>query len=139
VATDKLPALAERLAGWVDAGVETEDLVPELVLDAACTPSELDRVTLDELERIGPFGKGNPAPLLTMPGVRPARIGPLGRGPLHLRFEVDGLECVWWRGADHEAALASGPVDLVGRLELNRWKGRERLRFTVEDGRKAQG
>lgn len=137
VATDKLPALAERLAGWVDAGVETEALVPELVLDAACSPSELNRTTLDELERIGPFGKGNPAPLLTLSGVRTARPGPLGTG--HLRFEVDGLDCVWWRGADHEAALATGPVDLVGRLELNRWKGRERLRFTVEDGRKAQG
>lgn len=136
VRTEHLPALAERLAAWVDERVEAEALVPELRVDAAADLRELDRVALEGLQRLGPFGKGNPSPRLLLRGVHPRGLRPLGKG--HLRFDLDGLEAVWWSGGVHEEALrAADRLDLVGRLDLNRWKGRETLRFTVEDARRA--
>ena len=136
VKTANLEALAERLAAYVDERVDAEAMVPELSVDADATVGELDRAALDALQRLGPFGKGNAAPRLMVRGVRPRGIRPLGA--THLRFDLGGLEAVWWSGAAHAEALAQGDlIDVLGRLELNRWKGRESLRFTVEDARRA--
>ncbi len=136
VETDKLPELRERLAAWVDARVDAEAHVPVLSVDIEAEAHELTRAAYDSLMRIGPFGKGNPAPRILLKNLPLRGARPLGTG--HLRLDLGGLEAIWWGGAAHEAQLRGGrSLDVVGRLELNRWKGRETLRLTVEDMRAA--
>ncbi len=133
----RLPALAERLDAFVREHADDEALVPVLPVDAVCEPGELDEELLADLERIGPFGKDHPRPRLGLFGQHP-EVRPLGRDGRHLRLALpDGLDAVWWNGAEHAGALEAGPVDLVGHLGTNTWRGRTTLRFTVEDARPA--
>jgi single-stranded-DNA-specific exonuclease len=134
VAAANLPALAERLSAWAEKQHGQGGQAPVLDVDAVCTPSELDWKLCNALARIGPFGKGNPEPLLQLDRVHPERIGKMGER--HLRFRLGALDCVWWRGTEFADALRQ-PVDLVGKLEVNQWQGRAKLRFTVSDARLA--
>jgi single-stranded-DNA-specific exonuclease len=52
------------------------------------TGDELDRAFLDGLEQLGPFGEGNPEPLLLMPGVMPTECRVLKGRHLRLDFRT---------------------------------------------------
>jgi single-stranded-DNA-specific exonuclease len=135
VPTALLPALSERLAAWVDEHADAEDMRPELELDAACTPRDIDRALAASLERLAPFGKGNPAPLLRVDGVRAHDVRVLK--DKHLKFRASGVDAIWFNAAAHRGALESGALDLAARVELNRWRGRETVQLRVEDARPA--
>jgi single-stranded-DNA-specific exonuclease len=124
-----LPALAERLAAYVAANAGPDALVPELELDGDCPPAAVDPALIAALGRLGPFGKGNPEPLLRVEG-RVEAVAPLG--DRHLRLRVDGLDAVWWGGAEHRAALG-GRMALAARAELNTWRGQTSPRLSVVD------
>lgn len=133
--TKHLAALADRLQQWAEmAGVGTA--LPVLEADADARPEELSLRTLAELERLGPFGKGNPEPVVRLRGVRPGRVGTMGKAGTHLQFRLGATRSVWWRAADHQQALDNGrPIDLLVRLKRNQYRGRESLELEVIDAR----
>ncbi len=133
IAAGDLPELALRLDGWTRANVDGAAMLPQLELDAACAPDLLDWPVVEGLLALGPFGKGNPSPLLRVPCI-PTDLRPLG--DRHLRFMAGPVEAVWWGGAEH-AELLKGPVELAAEPGLNRWKGRTARRLTVRDARPA--
>ncbi len=137
ISTNDIPALQARLAAFVDEYAGSEALVPTLELDVVCPVGDLNEALAVQLERLGPFGKGNPEPLLLVPGLRPERLRPLGQAGKHLLFQAGPVEAVWWSG-DRFARDLQEPVDLAVRLGFNHWRGRRTLRLTVEDARPAQ-
>ncbi len=136
IAAADLLALSSRLPLWVERNHDTTVHVPELKLEAACPPGAVDRNLVVSLQRLGPFGKGNPAPLLRIDGVRPSALRRRGDSQQHLFFRANGVEAVWWQGATHAADLER-PVDLAVQAEMNNWQGRSSVRMTVEDARPA--
>lgn len=130
VRSEHLPALAERLAAYVSEHAGDEALIPALDLDGEVSPRAIDRDTVEALARLGPYGKGNPAPMVAIEAGPPERVALLG--DRHLRFEIRGLEMVWWGGAQHRGQLV-GPVRVAGTPGLNTWRGRSTVRLTVED------
>jgi hypothetical protein len=96
-------------------------------------PSSLTLALASELERLAPFGLGNPDVTLLVPGCEAGEPGVVGDGK-HLRFRVRR------GGRDVGAAIAfglgdqldrlrrtggAGPLryDLVARLKENHWNG----------------
>ena len=132
VRTEAIPALAARLADFAAASPQRG--APTLALDGAVTTSELDRAGIEALQRLGPHGKGNPAPVLRLDTLAPPRLSPLG--DRHLKLQIGGLEAVWWGGAVYADTLR-GPVSLAGTPGMHQWQGRRQIRFTVEDARPA--
>jgi len=127
-----LPELARRLDHFVQEHAASEDLVPSLLVDALCDPAELGADLATGLARLAPFGKGNPAPILQLPPIRPTQIRPMG--DRHLRMRLGAVDAVWWGGAQYQAALDQ-EVELVGTLGFNDWRGQRTVRFTIKDGR----
>lgn len=135
VRAEHLPTLRQRLSDHVE-GLDA-DLVEEHAVDAVLPATDVDEILLAQLRRMAPFGQGNPEPQLLLPGVRIDRLRPLGKDGKHLRFSVDGLDTVWWRGAAHADGLQAGQVDLLGTVGIDTFRGRRTLRFTVTDARAA--
>ncbi|MEA2390242.1 MAG: single-stranded-DNA-specific exonuclease [Solirubrobacteraceae bacterium] len=104
------------------------DLVPEERVDAV-VPGDATGIALaEELERLRPFGQGNPRPTLLVPAARVADVRPMGQEEQHTRFTlVSGAgraRTVAFRRAAR--TLPSSPderVDAAVRLELNEWNG----------------
>ncbi|MEC7946856.1 MAG: DHHA1 domain-containing protein, partial [Myxococcota bacterium] len=135
VPTARLPHLGARLAAWVDEHASAEDLRPELELDAACSPAEVGPSLAGALQRLAPFGKGNPAPLLRVDGAQVHDVRVLKER--HLKFRASGVDAIWFGAAEWRDAVAAGPLDLAARVEINRWRGRETVQLRVEDARPA--
>lgn len=115
-----------------------DDLVPELAYDGEVLLEELDASEVDDLQRLAPFGVGNPEPAFVVRAVTPLQIRTMGKGHLKFLAQQDGysLPCVAWRMAERREVLA-GPVDLLVHPEFNEWQGRTELQLRVRDLRPA--
>ncbi len=132
-----LGALQERLAAFVDAN--TEDLLPVREVDVEVAVQDVDLRLAAEVAALGPFGQGNPRPVLLVRGAqvmgRP-RIMASGRLVKLMLARPGGgsVEAIWWGAADHVDAL-SGTVDLLGNLGVNTWRGSSTAQLELRDAR----
>jgi len=114
------------------------DLVPRLRLDAVVQPEELDEAAVAALEKLAPFGMGNPEPVLALRRQRtsPRVLDSKTPGePGHLKLTVEAaprLDVIGFRLA-HKASLTRGPVDLAFKVGVDEFRGVRRvaLRLTA--------
>ncbi|MEC8194472.1 MAG: single-stranded-DNA-specific exonuclease RecJ [Myxococcota bacterium] len=132
---EHLEDLRSRLQTWAASNQSAAPTAPVLDVDAECGIDALRTPDADVLAQglsdLGPHGKGNPAPKLCVNGVHVSDVRPLGER--HIRFRMGDVEAVWWSGRVHSHRLTDGPVNVVGSLGYNTWRGRRSVRFTVED------
>jgi len=137
VAADRLEAAMARLAdllarqGAGAAGAE------RLRLDGLLMPEAATPALVAEIEAAGPFGAAAPAPRFALADVRIAQLSRMGEAHLRLRL-AGGLEAVAFGVAGTPLAAAleghgGGRLHLAGRLERDRWQGRDRVRLRLDD------
>lgn len=113
----------------------------DLQIDATLMPTAATRDLVARLEEAGPFGQAAPAPRFALPNLRATHTRAVGDGHLKITFTDGGakrLDAIAFRaaGTGMQAALdkaAGAPLHAVGRLELNRWEGRESVQLKLED------
>lgn len=143
---EDLPRVSETLTDLAGATLAGRDLTPSLDVDAVAAPRTLLGNTLRFLERLGPFGQGNPEPLFLARAMRVADVQRIGAEGKHLSLKLrsDGAvwDAVWFssRGKGSAApALAPGAaVDIVYSIGRDKRTAEGRPRLVVEDLRAAQ-
>jgi single-stranded-DNA-specific exonuclease len=133
IETERLEAFADAFAAHADAELGDGDLAPVTRIDAIVPGSALTLGLANELDRLAPFGLGNPDVTLLVPSCEAVQPGVVGEGK-HLRFRVR------YGNRDVGSAIAFGlggqldrlgrtngqspfRYDLVCRLKENRWNG----------------
>ncbi len=122
---DNVPTLRAALSKAIDT-IRDPHVETGLVIDAELS---LDQLTLDlaqELERLAPFGEGNPAITLVSRHVTVERDRTFGRKGEHREMIIgDGVghtqKLIWWRGAGLE--VADGPIDVAYTLKSTNYRG----------------
>jgi len=138
------PSNVDALAQVLDDATRQllSDSPPPLIreVDAVVHVDEINRRLFDELTLLGPHGKGNPEPRLCIRGARLEGLRTLK--DRHLKAWVEGakglrMPVLWWNAGAHYDELKSyrGEIELLGVLELNRWRGRESLQLRLKDVR----
>jgi single-stranded-DNA-specific exonuclease len=122
------------------------DAANELLLDAGIAPSGANTALVCELAKAGPYGAGNPEPLLVVLDARVAFADVVGKD--HVKLRVVGgdgarLAAISFRSAETPLGLgmlaARGKrIHLVGRLKEDNWNGRARVQLQVEDAALAE-
>jgi single-stranded-DNA-specific exonuclease len=118
------------------AGAGSREGILHLRVDAEVALAELTVPLVSELERLGPFGAGNPEPVLAVRGVRALNRKVVGAGQ-HLRMDVtDGatvMEAIGFAMAGPAELLTftEAPVDLAITPERDRLNA-ERIRLRVQ-------
>jgi single-stranded-DNA-specific exonuclease len=135
---DNLDALRERLNAIARRTLRAEDLQPPLRLDAEVGLEELTLECLNELDRLKPFGQGNPGIQFVARGLTHRRpLQRMGSDRQHVKMWVtDGggaAEAVWWRAGDQ--SLPVGQFDLAFVPQINHFNGRRTLQLKVLDWR----
>ncbi|MCY3831674.1 MAG: single-stranded-DNA-specific exonuclease RecJ [Chloroflexi bacterium] len=100
---------------------------PALAIDGYLELVDLSLDLTADLERLAPFGKGNPPLTLATRNLGVASRKGLGRRGEHLQVEVEDeaggrQRVIWWRGAG--ADLPSGRFDLAYTLRASSYRGR---------------
>lgn len=129
--------MLERIAAAQPGGPQQ----PRLAIDGVIGAGAADLPLAQTLEQMAPFGPGHPEPRLAILQARLHDIQPVGKN--HLRFRIADLSGGWCAGIAFRCldtplgkALLAGktaPLHLAGRLSINRWQGRERPQFQVDD------
>ena len=137
----KLAAVQEFLEARLAASVGEARNRAELDVDGALTLAGVTDELLDLVERVGPFGQGNPSPRFAFPAthVRFAKLV----GESHVRCVLEArdgarLEAVAFRAAGEplgDLLLGTGglPIHVAGHLKRDTWGGRERIELMIED------
>lgn len=120
--------------------IREENRTAELRIDAEATLAEFTHQTVDQMERLAPFGQANDRPLLCASGVRlaepPRTIGPEGR---HLSLKLAqhnvtlravAFGCGEW--AEQLTSLA-GPIDVAFRPVINTFRGQRNVELHLVD------
>jgi len=107
--------------------IPEEDTVDVLDLH----PADLTLGSLEEIEKLGPFGMGNPTPLFYVDHKGTDRISVLGKTAQHVKIAAGDASIVAFRSPD--LLKDSGSIEgWVYRARKNFWRGRPRVELFLE-------
>jgi len=112
-----------------------------LLVDAATTAGALTTELVAMLDRAGPFGTGNPEPVLALPSHTLVHVDELAGAHVRARLRSgDGktVDAIAFRAAGQPlgqmlAANRGRPLHVAGSAAINRWQGQERVQFRLTD------
>jgi len=137
----ELAALRAFLEAALAADVEAARRSNGLLIDGAVTAAGADAELVALIERAGPFGSGNPEPVIALPAHTVAFVEEVGQSHLRVRLRSgDGaaVNAIAFRATGQKlgsALIASRGqrVHAAGSFALDRWQGEERVQFRLAD------
>jgi single-stranded-DNA-specific exonuclease len=138
VTMEQMDALRRRMNEIGESWLTPEDLVRHVDVDAEAGLDELGREAVSELNRLAPFGHGNPAPVVVTRALRVTNVARVGDGShLSLALRQDGgatVGAIWFgHGRLGEELSVGARVDVCHRPQLDDWQGTARVRLRVSD------
>jgi len=148
VAAEKLDLLREFLVRRLGDGLDLERLMPELRIDAALALGAARMELIGHIERLAPFGAGNPEPRFGLPGVRVVHAEVVASD--HLRctladpLDADRLRAIAFRAAGTPlgqflAETRGATIHVAGHLRRDSWRGGEAIQLLIDDAAPAIG
>ncbi|HKN09547.1 MAG TPA: DHHA1 domain-containing protein, partial [Pseudomonadota bacterium] len=136
-----LSAFRAYLDSTLSSAVEAARRDDVLLIDGAITAAGVNSDILATIARAGPFGAGNPEPVLVLPAHALAYVEDVGQAHTRVRLRAsDGsiISAIAFRAAGHPlgAALAGNrgqSVHAAGTLCLDQWNGSERVQLRLTD------
>jgi single-stranded-DNA-specific exonuclease len=137
MATDKVDAFCQKFEEVVEATIHPELLIPEIVVDAEISFSDVRRPFYDILCQMEPFGPENLRPVFISRKVYNTGYSKIVKD-LHLRFSLKQDEFVLtgigFNMADKMPLLESNlPMDVVFKIDENEWNGEKILQLKIID------
>jgi single-stranded-DNA-specific exonuclease len=137
-------ALAELrafLEATLGADVETARRSSGLMIDGAVTAAAANAELIAMIERAGPFGSGNPEPVIALPAHTVTYAEEVGQAHVRVRLKSadgSGLNAIAFRAAGQKLGVAlrnsrGQRVHAAGTFALDRWQGEERVQFKLTD------
>jgi single-stranded-DNA-specific exonuclease len=143
---ENFAALRAFLEARLGPAVRAADTGRTLEIDGAVSVGGATVDFVADLERAGPFGTGNPAPVFALPAHRIAFAERAGSGHVRitLRSGTDTLKAIAFRAADQplgRALLESRGqlLHVAGTLCLDHWNGSARPQLRILDVANADG
>jgi len=112
-----------------------DDLVPRTRIEGWVDGAMLDERAATDLERLAPFGAGNPEPVFGL-RARASRARQVGAAGIHLKLVLADRDAIAFQLGDR-LALCSDPVEAAVSVGFDDWDGMRRLQLRVRDLRAA--
>jgi single-stranded-DNA-specific exonuclease len=141
VRVDRIPAFRNRFNSYVASHYPGGAPAPRLVLDTEVPLSALTFGLLNDLDKLEPYGAGNPKPKFLASGLKAESARLIGSGEVrkHMDFRVRQgdtvMRCVAWNMADRLEELTSGNGDccIAFTPKINEWNGYKKIELQIVD------
>jgi single-stranded-DNA-specific exonuclease len=136
VPTANLTQLQKRLLDLAQTQLAGLDLRPHIDIDAEVPLSVFAGETFKQIQRLAPFGSGNPLPTFVSRHVEIVDQRPIGSQGEHLGLKLKQGGAVWdaigFR-LGSRAQEMTAYLDIAYNLDIDRWNGGEKLRLKLLD------
>ena len=136
IARTRVEAFRAAFVAHAASTLTPADLVRTERIDAVAPGDTLRLELAEELERLKPFGMGNPSVSLLVPAALLADPRPMGEGR-HVAFSLAAggarSRCVRFGAGSTLPAEPGEPVDAAVRLEVNRYNGSTEPRLLLRN------
>ncbi len=142
VAEGRIKVLRAFLEAKIASGGVRVD--PVLAIDGGLACGGATVTLAETIERLGPFGSGNPEPRFALTGVRVLKADLVGTS--HVRCILSDnsgvrVKAIAFRAIETplgQLLMQSGgtPIALAGKVKLDRWNGEARVQFQIDDAAK---
>lgn len=139
-----LGAFTERLNELAAATLSEQDYIPLLKVDAACSLHDVPIASIEGLDKLAPFGMGNPAPRFMFTELQLSEVRTMGKEKQHLKLALsqakDEISCSveavgFGKGSLAGLIAPSAKVDVLGELSINEWNGVRKPQIVMQDMR----
>lgn len=138
---DRLAEFRAYIETALAADVAKSRHVNELSIDGAVTARGVTPDLVATLNRAGPFGAGNPEPVIALPAHQLVFADEVGQAHLRLRFKSDDgafVNAIAFRSVGQTLGNAllenrGQALHVAGSLAVDRWQGAERVQLRVLD------
>jgi single-stranded-DNA-specific exonuclease len=129
--------LEQTLAPAVEAARREDALLIDGAVSAAGANLDLHAL----IDRAGPFGAGNPEPIIALPGHVVAYADPVGQAHVRVRLRAgdgSGLNAIAFRAIGQKLGDAllknrGQSMHVAGALTVDRWQGEPRVQLRILD------
>jgi single-stranded-DNA-specific exonuclease len=136
-----LAQLRAFLEAALSADVATARRLSGLMIDGAVSAAGANLDLVAMIERAGPFGSGNPEPVIALPAHTVSYAEEVGQAHMRVRFKsADGasVNAIAFRAAGQKLSTAllnsrGRQVHAAGSFAIDRWQGEERVQFRLTD------
>jgi single-stranded-DNA-specific exonuclease len=131
--------LRNRLIDQAKKCLTPEDFLPVTSIDLAASLDEISLDTVETLNKLAPFGVGNPSPRVLIEQVPIREMKRIGSQSNHLKLQVGGgelsvLDCIGFqKGELVEEITPYSQVSIVGQVQVNEWNGYRKPQLLLED------
>ncbi|MBO5285149.1 MAG: single-stranded-DNA-specific exonuclease RecJ [Alphaproteobacteria bacterium] len=144
---EQIPAFRQFAGEYIAKSLNNTKPYPILNIDLSLSLSAANNNLCEELERLKPFGTGNPEPLILLRDVYFQKPYIIGSG--HIKCELTNLSsnarltAIAFKAADTELgneilSRHHNCYDVVGNLRFNRWNNSTSLQFIITDIKRTQ-
>ena len=136
VARQNLAQLQERITTLATEQLAHLELRPEIVIDADVPLSILTGDTFNIIQKLSPFGRGNPQPTFLTRQVEVVECRNFGKQGAWLRLKLKQGN-ITWQAVDFKSRKTKkeipSHIDIVYNLEKSRWNGEEVISLNLLD------
>lgn len=141
--TSNLSVISDKLIKLANDSIEPDLLTPLVTIDGVLGFEMIREQTINQLNKLKPFGIGNLEPILALMKVKVLDFKQIGQDKQHLKLRLRGddndyesIDAVGWRMGDRISQLKPGKIiDLAFNLEMNRWNGKSLVQLKLKDFR----
>ena len=136
VLATQIDAFRDAFEAHAAATLTPDDLVASRRVDAVVAGDEIGLPLAEELQRLAPFGIGNPGVTLLVPAARCSDPRTMGEGDKHMRFTVAAGAATARAVAFGQTAIdCDNPLDATFTLEVDEYNGSVEPRLLLRDAR----
>lgn len=139
IGDEQYQAFKERMEAIAARELKDADLRPAISAECEVAASQVTWELVDELERMEPFGEGNPRPLFLMRDLLVSSVDVIGKTKAHARIGVRGdtpkeLKIIAFGHAETMKAYPPGSrIDAVVEIGVNQWNGNRSIQLRMVD------
>lgn len=130
--------LRNRLNTIANEVLTPEDFQPITTVDAVCSIQDVSIETILELNKLAPFGMGNPKPTVQINDVEINSLRKIGSDQSHLKIvlqedqiALDGVGFGLGHTVDGISPLSK--VSVIGELSINEWNNNRKPQIMLQD------
>lgn len=135
---DRIDEFALRIHEYASKILDPEQFIPQLSIDAEIFPGEMSINLLEELDRLGPYGMGNPRPLFMSASLEIRGMRHVGADLSHTQFDLRDDS-----GSDHSAIMFSSSeltsqlalgqrIDIAGDVTADTFRGVTKAKWKIK-------